>query len=59
MLEAVGHPVVALRRTRYAASVRAARPGDWRELTRDEVRRLRARESVSDHSNQTSVASTT
>ena len=42
MLEAVGHPVVKLRRSRYAGiSPGRLRPGEWRELTRDEVRRLR------------------
>lgn len=42
MLEAVGHPVVRLRRSRYAGlGPGRLRPGQWRELTRDEVRRLR------------------
>jgi 23S rRNA pseudouridine2605 synthase len=42
MLEAVGHPVVKLRRSRYAGiGPGRLRPGEWRELTRDEVRRLR------------------
>lgn len=42
MLAAVGHPVVRLRRSRYAGlGPGRLRPGDWRELTRDEVRRLR------------------
>jgi 23S rRNA pseudouridine2605 synthase len=42
MLEAVGHPVVRLRRSRYAGlGPGRLRPGDWRELTREEVRRLR------------------
>ncbi len=42
MLEAVGHPVVKLRRSRYAGlGPGRLHPGDWRELTRDEVRRLR------------------
>ena len=42
MLEAVGHPVVRLRRARYAGlGPGRLKPGDWRELTRDEVRRLR------------------
>jgi len=41
MLEAVGHPVVKLRRSRYAGlGPGRLRPGDWRDLTRDEVRRL-------------------
>jgi 23S rRNA pseudouridine2605 synthase len=42
MLEAVGHPVVKLRRARYAGlGPGRLAPGEWRELTRDEVRRLR------------------
>lgn len=42
MLEAVGHPVVRLRRARYAGlGTGRLRPGEWRDLTRDEVRRLR------------------
>ncbi|MCZ7588361.1 MAG: rRNA pseudouridine synthase [Gaiella sp.] len=42
MLEAVGHPVVRLRRARYAGlGPGRLRPGAWRELTRDEVRALR------------------
>ena len=42
MLEAVGHPVRRLRRSRYAGLTtgRLGR-GEWRDLTRDEVRRLR------------------
>ena len=42
MLEAVGHPVRRLRRSRYAglATGRLQR-GEWRDLTRDEVARLR------------------
>ena len=42
MLEAVGYPVERLRRSRYAGlGPGRLRPGDWRELTRDEVSRLR------------------
>ena len=42
MFEAVGHPVDRLRRSRYAGlGPGRLRPGDWRDLTRDEVRRLR------------------
>ena len=42
MLEAVGHPVRRLRRSRYAGlSTGRLRRGEWRELTRDEVARLR------------------
>jgi len=43
MLEAVGHPVRRLHRSRYAhISVEGLRPGEWRELTHDEVEELRA-----------------
>ena len=42
MLEAVGHPVVKLRRVRYAGlSAGRLRPGQWRDLTREEVGTLR------------------
>jgi len=42
MLDAVGHPIVRLRRSRYAGlGPGRLRPGQWRELTREEVRRLR------------------
>jgi 23S rRNA pseudouridine2605 synthase len=42
MLEAVGHPIVRLRRSRYAGlGPGRLRPGDWRDLKRDEVRALR------------------
>jgi 23S rRNA pseudouridine2605 synthase len=42
MLEAVGYPVAKLRRSRYAGlGTGRLRPGEWRELTRDEVRSLR------------------
>ena len=42
MLEAVGHPVVKLRRTRYAGlGPGRLRPGHWRDLTPSEVTRLR------------------
>jgi 23S rRNA pseudouridine2605 synthase len=41
MCEAVGHPVVRLVRTRIGPlSDRKLRPGQWRRLTTDEVRRL-------------------
>jgi pseudouridine synthase len=43
MCEAVGHPVRRLRRSRYAdLDASALAPGEWRELTRDEVAALRA-----------------
>ena len=42
MLEAVGHPVRRLHRSRYAGlDLRGLAPGEWRELTRAEVERLR------------------
>jgi 23S rRNA pseudouridine2605 synthase len=42
MLEAVGHPVRSLTRTSIGPLVdRSLKPGHWRELTSDEVRRLR------------------
>ena len=41
MLEAVGHPVQTLKRTRIGPiSDRQLKPGAWRELTEEEVRRL-------------------
>jgi 23S rRNA pseudouridine2605 synthase len=43
MLEAVGHPVSRLHRSRYAGlTVEGLRPGEWRELTADEVAELRS-----------------
>jgi 23S rRNA pseudouridine2605 synthase len=42
MLETVGHPVVKLRRARYAGlRPGRLRPGEWRDLTPGEVARLR------------------
>jgi 23S rRNA pseudouridine2605 synthase len=42
MLEAVGHPVQTLKRTRIGPiQDRYLKPGVWRELTADEIRRLR------------------
>jgi 23S rRNA pseudouridine2605 synthase len=42
MLEAVGHPVRRLHRSRYAGlTLDRVEPGRWRELTPDEVRVLR------------------
>jgi 23S rRNA pseudouridine2605 synthase len=42
MLETVGHPVVKLRRARYAGlGPGRLRPGEWRDLTPSEVARLR------------------
>jgi 23S rRNA pseudouridine2605 synthase len=44
MLEAVGHPVHRLHRSRYASlSVEDLEPGEWRELSADEVAALRSR----------------
>jgi 23S rRNA pseudouridine2605 synthase len=43
MLEAVGHPVTRLHRSRYAGlTLDGLRPGDWRELEPDEVARLQS-----------------
>ena len=43
MLEAVGHPVRRLHRNKYAGLTLDGLPaGEWRELTREEVERLRA-----------------
>jgi 23S rRNA pseudouridine2605 synthase len=42
MLDAVGYPVVRLRRSRYAGlGPGRLRPGQWRDLTREEITRLR------------------
>jgi 23S rRNA pseudouridine2605 synthase len=42
MCEAVGHPVRRLHRARYAGlELGALEPGEWRELTSDEVSALR------------------
>jgi 23S rRNA pseudouridine2605 synthase len=42
MLEAVGHPVLRLHRSRYAGlTPEGLEPGEWRELTREEVAALR------------------
>jgi pseudouridine synthase len=42
MLEAVGHPVRSLKRIRFGPiSDRRLKPGDWRELTVDEVEKLK------------------
>ena len=45
MLEAVGHPVLRLHRSRYAGlTVEGLEPGEWRELSADEVASLRSRQ---------------
>jgi 16S rRNA U516 pseudouridylate synthase RsuA-like enzyme len=42
MCEAVGHPVVSLRRSRYATlTLDGLEPGEWRELSDEEVQALR------------------
>jgi len=42
MCEAVGHPVTRLHRSRYASlDLKGLAPGDWRDLSRVEVDRLR------------------
>ena len=44
MLETVGHPVLKLRRSRYAGlGPGRLRPGDWRDLTSAEIASLRRR----------------
>ncbi len=41
MLEAVGHPVVALKRVRFGSlTIGGMKVGEWRRLTPDEVKRL-------------------
>jgi 23S rRNA pseudouridine2605 synthase len=46
MLEAVGHPVRRLHRSRYAGlSLESLGPGEWRELSPGEVAGLRALDS--------------
>ncbi|MGH3110331.1 MAG: hypothetical protein ACRDQT_05365, partial [Gaiellaceae bacterium] len=48
MLEAVGHPVRRLHRSRYAAlGLDGLEPGAWRELSRAEVASLRGDADVS------------
>jgi 23S rRNA pseudouridine2605 synthase len=43
MLAALGHPVTRLHRSSYAGlTAEGLEPGEWRELTADEVKRLRA-----------------
>jgi 23S rRNA pseudouridine2605 synthase len=43
MLEAVGHPVSRLHRSRYGGlTLDGLAPGEWRELSEEEVERLRA-----------------
>ena len=43
MLEAVGHPVEALRRVRFGPlSLRGLKPGEWRELSDAEVKKLKS-----------------
>src|SRR5687767_12823540 len=46
MCEAVGHPVQTLRRTRFGAIAdRRLKPGQWRELTPDEIGLLKVESS--------------
>jgi 23S rRNA pseudouridine2605 synthase len=43
MLEAVGHPVLRLHRSRYGGlTPEGLRPGEWRQLTSDEIAALRS-----------------
>jgi len=45
MLEAVGHPVTSLHRSRYAGlTLEGLEPGAWRELEPSEVDQLRTRQ---------------
>jgi 23S rRNA pseudouridine2605 synthase len=47
MLEAVGHPVMRLHRSRYAGlTLEGLGPGEWRELEPGEVARLQARNEL-------------
>jgi 23S rRNA pseudouridine2605 synthase len=47
MLEAVGHPVTQLHRSRYAGlTLEGLGPGEWRELEPGEVARLQARNEL-------------
>ena len=42
MCEAVGHPVQKLKRTRFGPiGDRSLRPGQWRELSQEEVKKLK------------------
>lgn len=53
MLAAVGHPAMALRRTRLGPlELGALRPGEWRELTEEEVAALRAATGTEDPAEQ-------
>jgi 23S rRNA pseudouridine2605 synthase len=58
MLEAVGHPVRALRRTSFGPIAdRRLKPGDWRELRADEVRALKQLTDVARASSRRDPAS--
>ena len=47
MCAAVGHPVLRLHRSRYAGlGLDGLAPGEWRELTREELERIRAGPAV-------------
>src|SRR5688572_22759419 len=46
MCDAIGHPVQALKRTRFGSiSDRRLRPGEWRELTPEEMQALKGQSS--------------
>ena len=46
MCEAVGHPVQTLKRTRFGSIAdRRLKPGQWRELTPEEIGRLKVESS--------------
>ena len=47
MLESIGHPVTRLHRSGYAGlTLDGLEPGAWRDLTADEVTRLRGASAV-------------
>ncbi len=55
MFDAIGHPVVALRRTRLGTlTLGNLKPGEWRQLTPEEINRLKAA-ITSEQSNETAV----
>ena len=57
MLEAVGHPVLRLHRSAYAGiSADDLRPGEWRELSRDEVDRLRSGPAAAEPPDRTNIS---
>jgi 16S rRNA U516 pseudouridylate synthase RsuA-like enzyme len=50
MCEAIGHPVTALRRIAIGPiKDTKLKPGQWRDLTPDEVRKLQAASAIEHH----------